>query len=109
MATSADGRTLSVALAATALEPTLVVSAPTAIVLLSAEPELDDVTSTWNVHDPLAGTVPPVSVTLPAAVPTAPPAQVVEAFGVAAVERPAGNVSVTDVTVIAAALLLPIV
>ena len=56
----------------------------------------------WKVQKPVAGTVPPVSVTLPAVLETAPPAHVVEAAGVPARVTPAGNVSVTPVTVIAA-------
>jgi hypothetical protein len=79
------------------------------MVFTSAAPALDDVTSTWKVHEPLAGTVPPVSVTLPAFCVTLPPAHVVDAFGVAAVVSPDGYVSVTDVTVMAAPFGLPIV
>ncbi len=101
---SAAGFTLSVALAATGLEPALVVSAPTGIVFVSDAPGEEDVVSMVNVHEPLAGTVPPVSVTLEAVLLTAPPPQVVLVFGVAEVDKPAGNVSVTDATVIAAAL-----
>jgi hypothetical protein len=48
-------------------------------------------------------------VTLEAVLDATPVAHVVARFGVAAAARPAENVSVTDVTVIAVALLLPIV
>ena len=63
------------------------------------------VTSIWNVHEPLAGTVPPVRVTLPAVEVTTPVAQVVPVAGVPARTTPVpgvvGKVSVTLVTVIA--------
>ena len=87
---SESGRTLRVAFAATTLDPTLVVSAPTGIVFTCEAPGVDAVTSTENEHEPLAGTVPPVSVTLPAALVTTPPAHVVLVFGVAEVVTPAG-------------------
>src|SRR6476469_6819017 len=105
----AEGRMVSVALAATALAPTLVVSAPAATVFTSEAPELAEVTSTWKVHEPFAGTVPPVRVTLPAFEVTVPPAHVVPAFGVAAVVMPPGYVSVTEVTVIGPPFGLPTV
>src|SRR5437868_5056232 len=106
---SACGFTVRVAVAATELGPMLVVSAPAGIVFTSDAPADADVTSIVSVHVPFAGTVPPASVTLEAVLDGAPPAHVVARFGVAAVTRPPGKVSVTDVTVIGAPLLLPIV
>jgi hypothetical protein len=110
--TLATGVTVSVAFAAAALLPAFVVSAPAAIVFAYA-PAVAAVTSIWNVQVPLAGTVPPVNVTLPDALITIPPAQVVDAFGVAARTMPApgvtGKVSVTLVTVIGAAFGLVMV
>src|SRR5690242_768667 len=87
----------------------LVVSAPTGMVLTSEEPAEADVTSIVTVHVPFAGTVPPVSVALVAVFDGTPPAHVVARLGVAAAVSPPGNVSVTEVTVIGAALLLPMV
>ncbi len=86
----ASGRTFSVALAATVLGPTLVVSAPAGMVFTCEAPGEDDVTSTEKEHEPFAGTVPPVSVTLPALLLTTPPPHVVLVFGVADVVTPAG-------------------
>jgi hypothetical protein len=60
------------------------------MVFVGELPAAFEVTSTVNVHDPLAGTVPPVSVTLPEAVVTTPPAHVVVVLGVAAVVIAAG-------------------
>src|SRR6202521_4736402 len=102
----ASGRTFSVALAATVLEPTLVVSAPIGMVLTCEAPGEFEVTSTEKEHEPLAGTLPPVSVTLPALLVTTPPPQVVLVLGVADVVTPAGYVSVTEVTVIGVELPL---
>jgi hypothetical protein len=98
-----------VAVAATALLPALVVSAPTGIVFTCAAPAVDDVTSIEKAHEPLPGTEPPVSVTLPAAFVTVPPVHEFTMFGVPATVSPEGNVSVTEVTVIAEALPFAIV
>src|SRR5258706_8505136 len=102
----ASGRTLRVALAATLLEPALVVSAPAGIVFRNDAPGVAAVTSTENEHEPFAGTTPPVSVTLVAVLVTTPPPHVVLVFGVADTVTPAGRLSVTVVTMIAAALPL---
>src|SRR3954463_11876336 len=106
MARSASGLTSRVALAATALLPALVVSAPTGMVFTCAAPAVDDVTSIEKAQDPLPETLPPVSVRLPAVFVTLPPAQVFAMFGVAATVSPAGNVSVTEVIEIAEAFAL---
>jgi hypothetical protein len=97
--TLATGVAVNVAFAAAALLPAFVVSAPAAMVFMYA-PVVAAVTSIWNVQDPLAGTVPPVNVTDPDVLDTAPPAQVVDVAGVPARTKPSGNVSVTLVTVI---------
>ncbi len=88
-ATSASGLTLRVALAATEFDPTLVLSAFTGMVFRCEAPAVEEVTSIESVHEPLAGIVPPVSVTLPAVLLGAPP-QVVARLGTAAVVTPAG-------------------
>src|SRR5436190_7938710 len=103
IATLATAVTVSVALAAAALVPALVVSAPAGMVFRYV-PCVAAVTLTWNVQKLLAGTVPPVSVTLPAAPEITPPVHVVLVAGVPARTTPPGNVSVTLATVIAAAL-----
>lgn len=99
--TLATAVTVSVAFAAVALLPALVVNAPIAIVFAYA-PAVAAVTSIWTVQLPFAGTMPPVSVTLPGKCVTIPPAQVVDPFGVLARTKPApgkvGKVSVTLVT-----------
>jgi hypothetical protein len=101
---SASGRTSRVAEAATALLPAFVVSAPTGIVLTWAAPGVLEVTSIENAHELLPATVPPVSVTLPEVLVTVPPLHELTMFGVPATVRPEGNVSATEVTVIAEAL-----
>src|SRR5450631_634386 len=106
-ARSASGLTFSVALAATTLGPMLVVRPPAGIVFTCAAPGVDDVTTTVTTHVPLAGTVPPVSVTLLAVKVATPPAHVVA--GALKTVKPNGKLSVTEVTVIAAPLLLPMV
>lgn len=111
-ATFAVAVTFNVALAATVLAPALVVKTPIAMVLAYA-PAAAAVTSIWKVHEPVAGTVPPVKVTLPAVLVTTPLVQDVAAFGVAARTKPepgdVGKVSVTLVTVMAAAFGLVMV
>src|SRR5258706_7549054 len=82
-ARSAAGLTFRVALAATAFDPTLVVSAPAGIVFTCDAPGVEDVTSITSVHEPLAGIVPPVSVTLFAVLACNPP-HVGPRFGAAA-------------------------
>src|SRR5260221_12223701 len=89
-ATSASGLTLRVALAATAFDPTLVLSAFTGMVFRCEAPAVEEVTSIESVHEPLAGIVPPVSVTLPAVLLGAPP-QVVAGLATAAVVTPSGQ------------------
>src|SRR5450631_240706 len=93
-ARSASGLTLSVALAATTLAPTLVVRPPAGIVFTCAAPGVDDVTKIVTTHVPLAGTVPPVSVTLFAKKVATPPTHVVA--GPAKAVMPTGKVSVTE-------------
>jgi hypothetical protein len=110
--TFATGLTVNMALVAAAFEPTLVVRAPEAIVLVYV-PAVGAVTSIWKVHEPPAGTVPPVSVTLAGVDVTVPPAQLVEVLGLVARSKPVpgetGKESVMPVTKIEPAFGLVIV
>ena len=110
--TFATGFTFRVADATAALLPAFVVNAPASTVFVYA-PVVVAVTSIWNVHDPFAGTTPPVNVTLPAVLVTAPPEHVVDVLPTPDRWRPlpgpTGNVSVTFKTEMGPALGLVIV
>jgi len=103
-AVAARDVTVKVALAGAALLPLLVTKAPAGSVLVRL-PAVEEVTFTFTVQVPAAAgarvpcgitaKVARLTVVVPASAVTMPPAQVVLAFGVAAITMPAGKLSVS--------------